>query len=235
MTTASDIVSRSLRLIGVLGQGRRTLTANELSDGLDALNSMLESFSLERLMVYQILEESFPLVIGTGSYSIGVGGTFNTTRPVKVENAFLRDTSNNDYPLALIDNSQYDSIPLKTVRSRPIWLFYDTQDPLAYVRLMYPPAYADTLYLNSWKQLQQFSSGSTVLALPPGYKRMIEYNLAVELQAEYPGSKLSPVVTTIASQSKANLKRINSKIPIADVSESAMTIRGRGKRNIFTG
>jgi hypothetical protein len=116
MTTASDIVSRSLRLIGVLGQGRRTLTANELADGIDALNSMLESFSLERLMVYQILEENFSLVIGTGSYTIGTGGTFNTTRPVKIENAFLRDSSNNDYSLALIDNAQYDSIPLKTVK-----------------------------------------------------------------------------------------------------------------------
>ena len=233
MTTASDIISRSMRLIQVLGTGRRTLTSNELADGIDALNSMLDSFSLERLMIYQILEENFPLVVGTANYTIGAGGTFNTTRPIKIENAFIRDSSNNDYRVVLIDNAQYDSLPLKTVRSRSQWLFYDAQNPLGYIRLMYVPAYAETLYLNSWKQLQQFTDGTTVLALPPGYKRMIEYNLAVELSGEY-GVTVPPSVALIAAQSKANVKRINSTIPIANVADCLFVRRQRGT-NIFTG
>ena len=235
MTTANDLISRAMRLLGVLGQGRRTLTSNEASDGLEALNAMLEGLSLERLLVYQILEESFPLVVGTGSYTIGTGGTFNTTRPTKIENAFLRDSSNNDYPLEIVNNLAYDTVPLKTVTSRPRYLYYDPIYPLAYIRLMYVPAYADTLYINSWKQLQQFTDGTTALSLPPGYQRMIVYNLAIELHGEYQGSILSPEVVGIANKSKAALKSINSPEPVMNVSSVSIIRGGMGKRNIYTG
>ena len=234
MTTANEIISRSLRLMGVLGQGRRTLTANEAADGLEALNGMLESFSLERMMVYQILEENFPLVAGTASYTIGSGGTFSTIRPIKIESAFIRDSSNIDYQLEIINNEAYDSVQLKTVSSRPQYLYYDPVYPLAYIRLLYVPAYADTLYINSWKQLQQFTDGTTDLALPPGYKRMIVYNLAIEMNAEYQ-TKLAPEVVAIATQSKAAIKRINAPSPIASVAEVTMKRTGPGKRNILTG
>lgn len=234
MATANELISRALRLLGVLGQGRRTLTANESSDGLEALNSMLESMSLERLMVYQILEENFPLVAGTGSYTIGSGGVFNTTRPVKIDSAFIRDSGNNDYPLEIIDNGAYDSVALKNTSACPQYLYYDTQHPLAYVRLLYVPDAAYTLYINSWKQLQRFADGTTALSLPPGYERMIAYNLAIELNAEY-GSVITPEVVAIATQSRAAIKRLNAPSPIADVAEAFMFRGGRGKQNIYTG
>ena len=235
MTTANALISRALRLIGVLGQGRRTLTANEADDGLMALNSLMDSFSIDNLMIYQTLEENFPLVVGTASYSIGSGGTFNTTRPVKITNAFIRDASNNDYPVEIVDNFAYDSVPLKTVTSRSRYLYYDAIYPLAYIRLLYVPAYAETLYINSWKQLQQFTDGTTALSLPPGYERLITYNLAVELHGEYRGDPLMPEVVAIAKESKAAVKKLNAQLPVADVSESMMVRAGRGKRNIYTG
>ena len=40
------------------------------------LNTMMESWSLERLMVYQLLQESKALTASTGSYTIGTGGAF---------------------------------------------------------------------------------------------------------------------------------------------------------------
>ena len=234
MTTANELISRSLRLMGVLGTGRRTLTANEASDGLEALNGMLESFSLERLMVYQILEENFPLVAGTADYTIGSGGTFSTTRPIKIESAFLRDSGSIDTPVVVIDNDAYDAIQLKTTQARPEYLYYDPIYPLAYVRLMYVPDAVYTLYLNSWKQLQQFTDGTTSLALPPGYSRMIVYNLAIEMNAEYQ-TKLAPEVVAIATQSKAAIKRLNAPAPIASVAEVTMKRSGPGRRNILTG
>lgn len=234
MTTANELISRSLRLIQVLGTGRRTLTANEADDGLEALNSMLDAFSIERMMVYQILEENFSLVAGTANYTIGSGGTFSTTRPIKIENAFLRDSSNNDYPLEIIDNLTYDSFTNKTDSGRPQYLYYDPIYPLAYIRLLYVPAYADTLYINSWKPLQQFTDGAAALALPPGYERMIVYNLAIEINAEY-GMPLAPEVVEIARQSKAAIKRINAPSPIADVTEAALLTGRRVGRNIYTG
>lgn len=233
MTTATDLISRSLRLLGVVGQGRRTLTANESNDGLEALNAMLDSFSLERMMVYQILQENFPITAGTADYSIGTGGDFNTARPIKVDSAFIRDGST-DLPVLIIDRDAYDSVSVKSSTSRPQYLFYDTQYPLAYIRLLYVPDASYTLFISSWQPLQRFANATEDLALPPGYERMIAYNLAIELSAEF-GVDASREVIALASQSKSIIKRINAPAPILNPSEPYAIRGGTGKRNVYTG
>lgn len=235
MATANDLISRSLRLISVLGSGRRTATANELADGLDTLNSMMDTLSIDRRMIYQILEETHTLVVGTADYTIGSGGDINTTRPTRIENAFIRDSANNDYQLKQINNATYDSISLKTITSRPQYFFYDEQFPLGVIKLLYVPSAADTLHFNSWKQLQTFANGTTALSLPPGYESMIVYNLAEWLHGEYPGSELPPMVQKLAIQTKAAVIKINSDPPIMDVSDSIMNIAGRNRSNILSG
>jgi hypothetical protein len=235
MATANDMISRALRLIGVLGQGRRTLTDNEKTDGLDALNTMLDSWSIDRSKIYQLLTETHTLSAGTADYSIGSGGTIDTTRPVRIEQAFIRDSSNYDYPVTIINKKAYDMVTLKTTQSRPKYLYYDEIFPLAFIRLIYTPSDADTLHFTSWKQLQQFSTATTALSMPPGYQRAIEYNLALELHPEYPGSQLNPRVDAIAKDSLSKITSINQDTEVLDVTDPIITIEGRSHRNIFTG
>ena len=235
-TTANTMISRALRLIGVLGQGRRTLDATEASDGLAALNSMLDSWSIDRSMIYQLLTETHTLTAGTADYSIGTGGTINTPRPVRIVSAFMRDTANYDYSVEIINKTAYDAYPLKTTRSRPSFLYYDEIYPLAFIRLVYTPSdSSEVLHFTSWKQLQQFANLTTALALPPGYQRAIEFNLAVELQAEYPGSLIAPKTAEIAQKALANIIQINQDAPVLDVSEANSSSIGRTQRSIFTG
>jgi hypothetical protein len=236
MATANDMISRALRLIGVLGQGRRTLDATEASDGLDALNTMMDSWSIDRSMIFQLLTQTHTLTAGTADYSIGTGGTINTTRPVKIDQAFIRDNANYDYPVEIINKTAYDSIALKSTRTRSRYLYYDEIYPLAFIRLIYTPSNStDVLHFTSWKQLQQFSLGTTELDLPPGYQRAIEFNLALELQPEYPGSLIDPRTAQIAQKSLANIIQINQKAPVLNVSEAALTSTGRSRMSIFTG
>jgi len=236
MATANDMIARSLRLIGVLGQGRRTLDSTEASDGLSALNTMLDSWSIDRSMIYQQLTETHTLTAGTADYSIGSGGTIDTTRPVRIDHAFIRDTSNYDYPVQVINKGAYDAVPLKTTQSRPKYLYYDEIYPLAFIRLLYTPSDStEVLHFTSWKQLQQFSTGSTALSMPPGYQRAIEFNLALELQPEYPGSLIDPRTAQIAQKSLANIIQLNQNSPVLDVSESITHSAGVNRRNIFTG
>ena len=58
MTTATQIITRAMRLARVIGKGE-TPDADESADGLQALNTMLDSWQIKRLFVYQIREESF--------------------------------------------------------------------------------------------------------------------------------------------------------------------------------
>lgn len=213
-TTAHDLIRGAMRLIGAVDPGEE-LTASEASDGLEMLNEMLESWSNESLSVYQILQENFALSSGTASYTIGSGGTFNTTRPLDVLSGFIRD-SGTDYPLRILTREEYNQIQVKTTQYQPEYLYYEPSVATGRIYLYGVPAKAyavtDGLYIDSRKQLQSFTALTTSIVLPVGYKRAIRYNLALEIAPEY-NRPVPEAVVAIARESKANLKRLNSRTP----------------------
>lgn len=228
MATALDLIEKSMRLFGALADGE-SATATEASDGLDSLNTMLESWSIDRLMVYHILQENFTWASGNASRTIGSGGNFNTTRPTKIVSGFTR-ISDVDYPFQVVEREHYDAITDKTTQSSyPEIVYYDATMSTGTVYGYPVPNASITVYLNSWKQLQQLSALTTDLALPPGYRRAIEFNLAVEIAPEY-GMAVPASVERIASESKAALKRINSPSMVANLGLS-----GGGRYNINAG
>ena len=210
MASVSTMILRSMRLTGEKQRGD-TLSTNEQTELLAELNTMLESWSIERALCYQIVQESFALSNSVGSYTIGSGGAFNTTRPVKiVDPCFIRDSSNLDSPLKILDASAYGAIVQKNIDgSYPGYLFYDSAfaSSLGTIFLYPEPQAGLTLYINSWQQLQSFANVSTVVALPPGYQRAIEFNFAIEMAGGYTG--VAPEVAKIARESKAAVKSLN--------------------------
>lgn len=235
MATPSTMIIRALQLIGEKGIGD-SLTANEQTAYLSALNAMMESWSLERLMVYQILDEVFALTAGDGSYTIGSGGDFNTTRPIKIDGAVIRDSDNSDCGVEILGADAWRRIVQKTStgNSYPQYLYYDSaySSALGTINLYPEPQASLSIVLSSWKQLQTFALISTTVALPPGYQRAIEYNLAIELA----GGFIDPAqsVVKIARESKAAIKRVN----LPDLSMTlnpAIAGMGRGGASILTG
>ena len=203
-----------MRLIGAVDPGEQ-LTASEAADGLEALNEMLESHSNEGLACHQILQENFALVSGTASYTIGSGASFNTTRPLDILSAFIRDDGY-DHRLRILDRKEYDAITYKAAGFQPEALYYQPSVANGIIYLYGVPAktYAVTngLWINSRKQLQQFAALTTAIVLPPGYKRMLRYNLALEIAPEY-NRNVPEAVLAIARESKASIKRQNSRTP----------------------
>ncbi len=210
MATVSDMVLRSLRLIGEKGIGG-TLTSAEQTAYLADMNTFLESCSLDRLLVYQLLQESLALTTSTGSYTIGSGGAFNTTRPNRiVDPCFIRDSNSIDSPLDIISAETYGRITSKTVDgSTPRYLFYNQaySSGLGTIYLYPEPSASLTLYINSWKQLQSFSAISDTVTLPPGYRRFIEYNFAIEVAGGF--MPVSAEVIKVAKESKAAIAGVN--------------------------
>jgi len=232
MATASSMIIRALQMIGEKRIGG-TLTSDEQTAFLAVLNSMLESWSLERLMCYHILNENFSLVAGTASYTIGSGGTFNTARPNKIVKAYVRDSSNYDSPVTIIDSDAYHDIGLKSSgNTYPEYLFYDTgfSSSLGTIYLYPKPSDSLTLYIDSWKQLQSFAAVGDSVTLPPGYQRAIESNLAIELAPGY--IAISDEIAKIARESKAAVKGINSQPPVMSVDPALSRTFGS---NILTG
>lgn len=224
MATALDLIKKSMRLIGALGQSEPP-TADEASDALATCNTMLESWSIERLFVYQILQENFTWASGQSSRTIGTGGNFNTTRPNKINDGFVR-ISNRDYPYQVVSKNVYDAVPDKTVQSDyPQIVYYQQLAPLGTLFIYPVPLSSLDFYLNSWKPLQSLSALTTELSMPAGYRRLVEYNLGIELHGEYPDLPLPDSVVLIARQSMAAVKRSN-KTPMVSQTEIAHTVGG---------
>jgi hypothetical protein len=234
MATASSMILHSLRLLGEKPVGG-TLTNNEQVDYLADLNSMLESWSLDGLLIYQLLQESLALTVSVGSYTIGTGGAFNTTRPNKiVDPCFTRDASSIDREIRIVDAPTYGRIGNKTLDGGyPRYMFYDSawSAGLGTINLYPEPIAGLTLYINSWKQLQSFSSISTTLSLPPGYQRAIEYNFAIEAAGGF--ISVPPEVAKVALESKAAIERVNSKPPVLRMDVGI--VAGHGRYDIRTG
>ena len=230
------MILRSMRMIGEKARGETTLDANEAVECLYELNSFMDSLNNERLMCYQVLQESFALSANTVSYTIGPGATLSTTaRPVKiVDPCFVRDSSNLDSPLTLIGPEQYGAIVQKSVgQTYPSYLFYDhgyDASGFGTVNVYPAPSASLTLFINSWKQLQSFLDVSTQLLLPPGYQLMIESNFAIHLAAGL--TPVSQEVAKIARESKAAVKTVN--LPDTVMRLDVGTVYGQ-RMNILTG
>lgn len=213
--TALTMISRAMRLMTVL-PANETPTAQEASDGLYALNAMLDAWSIERLMVYQVQQSPYTWTSGASSKTIGSGGDFDTSRPSRIEaqGNFFRTSDSIDYPLTVYPREEYDRIVFKgSGGSVPEYLFHDGGFPLMTLYVYPFPSVTLTLYLNTWKALQQFSSLTAQLSLPPGYQAAIEQNLARWFAPEFGQAAKAavnePEFKVLASQLKANIKNIN--------------------------
>lgn len=232
-TSALDLITDSLTDIGAIDP-LETITADEASHGLRKLNELMESLSNEGLAVYQMLQENFSTVAGTASYTIGSGATWNTTRPLRIESAYIRE-SGSDYPLTVLSREEYDTIGIKTTQYRPEYLYYDPAVANGTVYLYGVPAAVYSVFLNSYKQLQQFAALTTEVVLPPGYKRLIKSNLSIEIAPAYNRTP-SATLINIAAQAKAVVKRMNTRTPKLRLVHAEFTDgASRGSFNVNSG
>lgn len=210
--TAKAIITAAMRKLGAIASGE-ALSPDEAADGLSALNLMLESWSNEQLLVVSKVREVFALS-GAQTYTMGTGGTWNTSRPQKIEEAYLQLVSSSpalELPMEILTKEQYAEIALKALTSTfPSCLYADYAYPLCTISVWPVPTENDNVVLYSWKPLSKFSALTTEISLPPGYEEALIYNLAVRLAPEF-AQPLSETVAEIAIASKAAIKRMNSK------------------------
>ncbi|HTL13070.1 MAG TPA: hypothetical protein VL588_11305 [Bdellovibrionota bacterium] len=229
-TTALDLITRSLRVLGAVAQGE-TLGSEEATDGLTALNTLIDSLSLENLLIHTKTEETFTLTANDGTYTMGTGADFDTARPLEILHAAIRDSRTTpalDIPMRILTVDEWAPILTKSITSTyPRYLYPTGSYPTETLNLWPVPSEALTLVLWSWKALSELATLQTALSLPPGYERMLVYNLAVDLAPEY-GRPVSPEIALIASDSKAKIKAKNSK-PVFLRVDSGIT----GERKVF--
>ena len=238
--TAGDLINWALRLLGVLAENE-TPSAAMSFDGLAALNTMIDSWSTERLSVFNTQDQIITWPAYTSVQTLGPTGTLTPSgqteglRPVTVDDSsYFRDPATGiSYGIKLINQQQYDGIAVKTVTSSyPQVMWINMEHPDIKMTIYPVPTRNIEFHIISAEELLQPALLATELAFPPGYLRAFKYNLACEIAPEY-GIEPPITVQRIAMTSKRNLKRINAP---EDVMALPYSIVGTRQRyNIFAG
>ncbi|MCF0075443.1 packaged DNA stabilization gp4 family protein [Dyadobacter sp. CY261] len=197
-----------MQKLGVITRNQEP-EADETNDALDQLNALLLSWSNESLMIYVRNRQTFNLVAGQGAYTIGTGQNFNTPRPIQILDA-MSSTGDVFSPINIVSDEIFiESQSLPNQQGVPTMLNYDNNYPVGTIRLWPIPAAADKLTLLMEASLTQFELDDEV-DLPPGWERMIIYNLAIELAPDY-GQQVSPELLELARDAKALVARAVTK------------------------
>lgn len=214
----SDIIYHAYRSLGQVALPQRGYSPEELLDGLPALNFLVESWNIERLMVPALNRILFPLVATQGAYEIGAtAADFVVYRPARLEFASVVISAGFDSPfewsLKILTPGQWQTIQKKGIQDPLVRaLYYDKQIPNGMIFLWPVPSIAMQLVLYVWVVLPAFASAADQLILAPGYFRALYLNLAVELAARYPKLGISKFTVEKAAEAKSAVMALNEDL-----------------------
>lgn len=211
--SARSIGTTALRLLGVAA-AEAPLSADMAQAALDALNTMLDAWSVERLLTWTRPVYFLVLVPGKVHYTWGLvpGETtpadVSRPAPVRLEIALLNigGSPEQEWPIRILTQTEYaEDIWFKNLASSyPEAVFLDDTQPYNLLHVYPVPSIAYRLKLLPWQAHSPYAGWDAVLDWPNGYQRAFTANLALELAPQYMVEP-SPTLLRMADESKRAL------------------------------
>jgi hypothetical protein len=227
-----DLAADALLDLGVLAAGE-TPTADDMTNALRAMNRLIDQWAAERLQIYSpSVETTWNIVPGTQTYTVGAGGTVNVARPVFLNDVRFRNTATSpvvEFAMRRLSDEEWINIPIKTLTSTlPVEYYYTPTYPLGTLRL-YPVPTMTTLtgVLYAPEAVSEIANITTTITLPPGYRRMIVKNLAVEMAPSYQRD-VQREIASAADQSKRVVKNANTRLMDMHFDSAALVSGSQG-------
>lgn len=215
----TTVANAAAQFLGVLDSGE-SLSAQQLTDALAAGNNMLDNWSSEGLFALSDTITSWPITFNVQSYAIGTGLIVNLARPVRIVAAEFTNTNGPGGGLEVVDEAKWASIPdRQSISFVPKFLFWDRGNPNGTVQLSPVPAGPLTGKIHTFVPLTQFPDTTTAIAVNPGYLRMIELGLAMELASQF-DMAVPASVATLFADAAARVRKLNASL-LGEVPEEA--------------
>lgn len=243
-TTVLDLLKASAKDIGVLQPGE-SLSPEDAAECLDRFNDWIDALKLESLTIYTNSRVTWTIT-SASSYTVGSGGTVNCARPPS-PNAILsgafQDTSVTpawEQQIPIIDEDVYQAIPIKTQTSTypSGWYYNPTYSSALGTISPFPIPTSSTLlgvlYVPS--PIDEYAALTTNLAVPPGYRRFMRTNLAVEIwPVFFPDEPVPSNLVKMANGSKDQVKGSNYRMGELSTGDAGIIFGGWPRANIYTG
>lgn len=203
-TTVLDLITEALVAVKALAAGE-TPGADMTTDGLTRFNEVLESLSLQDLAIFANTFTAVPLQANKRDYSIGPSGDVIAQRPLAAEAISAAYVTYNgaDMPVEVVALERWAGIVVKGTPGIPTWAAFDSGWPNTTLHLWPVPYQAATLTLIQQLPFTAAPTLTSVVDMPPGYRRMLRLMLAWELLSDYPGMTADQVAKLKADKTDA--------------------------------
>ena len=205
-TTANTLVNDAWELNGVSSPN-----VTRRNQGLRFLNNMISAWAIEQLTIPFLTVETFSTIVGQGTMTIGKAGgeDIDSVRPIDIaDSMYISDGSGTDFRVFKMAKFQYNDISTKGADARPEKFAYEPVYPSGIIYFDNEPEAVETVTIDAIKQISEFALLTTSVSLPPEYKKILTYNLALDL-APLIGNVLDQVTIAQAVNLKKKLKALN--------------------------
>lgn len=188
-TNRDSLIAGALRICGAISQGE-TPSAILVSEAAEALNMLVKALQADGMPLWAIKEYGITLTDATASYRIGVSQTVNTPKPLKIIQAFLRNTSSNiDIPMTELTKYDYNTLGNKTTPGTPVQFMYDPQSSYGDLKVFPVPnatiAAAYTVRIVYQRPYEDFDTASDEPDFPQEWYDALKFLLADRLAPEH--------------------------------------------------
>lgn len=196
--TARDMVTQAMREIGVLASGENP-TADELSDGILRLNSMLKAWAAKGLNLWRDTQGSVDFAAGVSSMALAGATTIGEAR-VALE-------GDRERPLAMWEPDQFVSLPNKATRGEPT-IYTVRSDASGMTMHLWPVPSRDLTVRYSYGRITaDVIQPSDPVDIPQMFQEAVWIMLAVRLAPTFGKARTDPQTVQLVAARAAELER----------------------------
>lgn len=207
------ILYRAYRKANALMHPGQGISPSEADEGLGLLNSMIDGWKIEGLLMYCTRRSTWDVVIGQAVYSIGPGGDFDMERPEHIHRAsYLVPSTPSNRPAeiamsVILTFEEWQQIIVKSTQSTfPFAIYYQPFVPLGAINFYPVPNQVSTIVLYTPQTMSEVATVDDPIIVPNGFREMLEYNLAVAVHELYPKKPMAASVEVKAEWYKRRVK-----------------------------
>ena len=236
----ADILYPALRLARITGGPGRTASPDQINDGFQALNRLIDGWTTLRGLIYSMQRNVYTLSPPKQVYTIGRGGgaDFHADRPTRIDHAnavISTGGASVNLPINILTADEWSQMRVREVLTTfPTAMYPDYSHPNCNLYMWPIPTSSPGLELWTWQQTRQFSFSDDPILAPPGYLNAMVLNLAVTLADQF-GTQISPNIYGDARKALAMVKGLNTPSPEVASADVGTTGRKKGDFNYQTG
>lgn len=208
MPTGQVIITNALITLGINEQGA-VPSASDSVDALAELNAMWQAWGIDEGLIFAQASITKALTANVGSYTIGIGGAFNTALPSRIYKAFITSAGNRNEIEIVNAEKYYSHNDLAAAAVTPDEVYPDFNvDPttgFASVKLWPVQTGAPTLELLIGAAFGTWALATNYI-LPEGFQDAINYALAWRLIPRF-GEIIPPSVAQVIAAEGAKAEQ----------------------------